>query len=67
MLEVFLGLALAGLGFLAGWKAALLRKPQLPSPRQQELTRLHEERAAFEALMGYNQRQAYGQEDSDVL
>ena len=63
MLEVLLGLALAGLGFFAGWQAAGARKPQPPEPRQQELTRLREERAAFEALMGYNQRQAYGQEE----
>lgn len=67
MLEVFLGLALAGLGFFAGWKAAASRKPDLPTPRQQELTRLREERAAFEALMGYNSRQAYGQEDPDAF
>ena len=65
MLEVLLGLALAGLGFFAGWKAAAGRKPRLPQPRQQELTRLREEQAAFEALMGYSQRQAYGQEEFD--
>ena len=59
MLEVLLGLVLFGAGVWVGRKWP---RPA-PTPAQQELVRLREDQAAFDALMGYNQRQAYGQED----
>lgn len=60
MLEVLLGLVLFGAGIWVGRKWP---GPAPITPAQKELKKLREDQAAFEALMGYNQRQAYGQED----
>ena len=60
MLEVCLGLLLFGAGIWVGRKWP---RSAPVTPARKELTKLREDQAAFEALMGYNQRQAYGQED----
>lgn len=63
MLEVLIGLALLALGFWGGWKAngrLARRLPAPPTPEEQELRRMQEDKAAFELLMGYNAQRAYG-------
>jgi len=62
MLEVLIGALLLAAGFYGGRRSVQLeKKPALPpSPAEQELQKLREDRAAFELLMGYDARHAYG-------
>ena len=59
MLDVLIGLLLAGLGFYLGRKTAPQQKKP-PAVEEQELLRLQEDKAAFSQLMSYNADRAYG-------
>ena len=62
MFDVLIAVALLAMGYWLG-RQKQPEKPQPPTPEEQELTRLREDRAAFARLMGYNAGQAYGQEE----
>ena len=61
MLDVLLGIALLALGFLLG-----RRTRPLPACENEQAQRiLQEDHAAFEQLLGYNARRAYGAEGNE--
>ena len=62
MMDVLIAVALLAMGFWLGQRQNR-KTPLPPSPEEQELERLREDRAAFARLMGYNIGQAYGQEE----
>lgn len=59
MLDILIGLLLLAAGFWGGRKSVRLPAPAA-APGEPELQRLREEKAAFDLLMGYDARQAYG-------
>lgn len=65
MAEILLGALVLAVGFYGGRRFASMEKQTVtaPAPEEQELQKLREDRAAFELLMGYDARHAYGGED----